>query len=427
MKLPSPFPENPPPGPFRPGFWKSPLRGPWLTSILGSILLVGLTIVASTGFLSHAAYEPGLGGNAIVPTDLDIPLIGIGFPNSISWLYAATQGLHVTVGYAVVPLLLAKLWSVMPRLFKWPPTDSPAEGIERALIGLLVASAVFQLATGIANAQNWYPFKFNFVVAHYYGAIIFLASIVLHVAIKIPVMRRAYRERGVLKPLREDLAATRPEPWDHDGLVAKDPDAPTISRRGLLAFAGGSAFLVAIANAGQFLGGPFRSLAFLGPRSTGHGDGPNDFPVNKTFAGAKIPEDGVGDSWRLKLQAGDKVVELSREDLLAMPQRTETLPIACVEGWSAERQWTGVRLQDLAALVGGAGTVTVDSLQPKGVLRKATLGNQHVRQSKSLLALRVNGEDISRDHGFPARVIVPGLPGVHCTKWVSTMTFGRSA
>jgi DMSO/TMAO reductase YedYZ molybdopterin-dependent catalytic subunit len=41
----------------------------------------------------------------------------------------------------------------------------------------------------------------------------------------------------------------------------------------------------------------------------------------------------------------------------------------------------------------------------------------------SLLALRVNGADLSLDHGFPARVIVPAAPGVHNTKWVASMRF----
>jgi DMSO/TMAO reductase YedYZ molybdopterin-dependent catalytic subunit len=40
-----------------------------------------------------------------------------------------------------------------------------------------------------------------------------------------------------------------------------------------------------------------------------------------------------------------------------------------------------------------------------------------------MLALKVNGEDLSMDHGFPARIIVPALPGVHNTKWVGEMTF----
>jgi hypothetical protein len=55
--------EHPPPGPTRRDFWRSPLRGPWLTSILGSVLLAGITIVFVTGLLSYAAYNPDLGDN----------------------------------------------------------------------------------------------------------------------------------------------------------------------------------------------------------------------------------------------------------------------------------------------------------------------------------------------------------------------------
>ena len=47
-----------------------------------------------------------------------------------------------------------------------------------------------------------------------------------------------------------------------------------------------------------------------------------------------------------------------------------------------------------------------------------------VPNSSSLLALHVNGSDLSPDHGYPARVIVPAAPGVHNTKWVTRLTFG---
>jgi DMSO/TMAO reductase YedYZ molybdopterin-dependent catalytic subunit len=46
-----------------------------------------------------------------------------------------------------------------------------------------------------------------------------------------------------------------------------------------------------------------------------------------------------------------------------------------------------------------------------------------VRNPDSLLALRVNGVNLSADHGYPARIIVPGLPGVHNTKWVRSIEF----
>jgi DMSO/TMAO reductase YedYZ molybdopterin-dependent catalytic subunit len=65
----------------------------------------------------------------------------------------------------------------------------------------------------------------------------------------------------------------------------------------------------------------------------------------------------------------------------------------------------------------------VESLQPRGVLSQATLGRAQHTDDRALLALRVNGADLSLDHGFPARIIVPALPGVHCTKWVERLTW----
>jgi DMSO/TMAO reductase YedYZ molybdopterin-dependent catalytic subunit len=412
----------PPAGPFRPGFWRSPLRGPWLTAALGSVLLVLVAIVAATGFLSHAAYEPDLPSNAIVPRDADLPLTFFSWPTSPQWLYAVNQGLHVNVGLVAVPVLLAKLWSVIPRLFAWPPVASPAQGIERLAIALLVSSAIFEFVTGIMNMQYWYAFGFNFVIAHYYGAVIFVASLVLHVAVKSPVILRAYRTRGWLKPLRDDLAHTRPEPADeHGGLSPADPDPPTLSRRGLFAFVGAGSAALLVANVGETLGGPLRSLAFLAPRR-------EDFPVNKTAARAGVTRDMVGSAYRLRL-SGISEVSLSRAELLAQPQHTARLPIACVEGLTTTQEWTGVRLSELGRLAGveRPDRAFVRSLQPAGILAATSLDGDAVRDPDSLLALRVNGEDLPLDHGFPARIIVPALPGVHNTKWVGTIEFAGAA
>jgi DMSO/TMAO reductase YedYZ molybdopterin-dependent catalytic subunit len=61
------------------------------------------------------------------------------------------------------------------------------------------------------------------------------------------------------------------------------------------------------------------------------------------------------------------------------------------------------------------------SLQPHGALRHATLAPDQVADPRSLLALAVDGRDLSLDHGYPARIIVPALPGVHNTKWVARL------
>jgi DMSO/TMAO reductase YedYZ molybdopterin-dependent catalytic subunit len=61
------------------------------------------------------------------------------------------------------------------------------------------------------------------------------------------------------------------------------------------------------------------------------------------------------------------------------------------------------------------------------VLSKASLGGDQVRHPDALLALKVNGDDLPLDHGYPARIIVPALPGVHNTKWVGSIAFGTAA
>jgi DMSO/TMAO reductase YedYZ molybdopterin-dependent catalytic subunit len=84
-----------------------------------------------------------------------------------------------------------------------------------------------------------------------------------------------------------------------------------------------------------------------------------------------------------------------------------------------------VRLADLAREAGVAkpSSAFVRSLQPRGVLNKASLNGSQVLAGDALLALKVNGDDLSPDHGYPARIIVPALPGVHNTKWVGSIEF----
>jgi DMSO/TMAO reductase YedYZ molybdopterin-dependent catalytic subunit len=424
-------PRLPDVGPFRADFWRSPLRGPWLASVLSSALLPLIAICALTGFLSHLAYDTDLGGNAIfggrAPGN-GFDLYGLDWPTSPAWLYAATQGLHVISGLAAIPILLAKLWTVIPKLFENPPVLSIAHGLERLSLVLLVGGSLFVLSTGVINIQVWYPFGFGFVPAHYYGAIVMLAALALHVGLKLPVMRATFRQQGVTRPLREDLEHTAPEPGLPDVLTSapQAAAAPSLSRRALLAGVGASSAGLALMTSGQVVGGPFADLAVLAPRGRGRGDGPNAFPVNKTFAAANIPREQVGQRWRLQLLAGPEPrATLTRADLLAMEQVTAELPIACVEGWSTTQSWTGVRLSDLARATGmkDPKELTSTSLQPRSIIRSATLSRGQIEHPNAMLALRVNGADLSLDHGYPARVIVPALPGVHCTKWVSRMVF----
>ncbi|CAB4949252.1 unannotated protein [freshwater metagenome] len=430
MRIPRLLPAEPPPGPARPGFWRSPIRGPWLTAALGIVLLIGFPIVFLTGLVSHAAYMPQLDGNAVVPREFDLQFVTFDFPTNPAWLYALNQGTHVTLGIVLVPVVLAKLWSVIPKLFAWPPAPNPAEVLTKLANLLLVGSAFFQLATGIANVQLWYPWQFNFVVAHYYGGWVLIASIVLHVAIRMPKVRRAMRTGRELRPLRTNLQDTRPEPYEPGGLVTPNPAPATISRRGVLGLVTAASGVLLATTVGQSIGGPLRKVAVLAPRGNGLAlDGPNGFPVNKTAAVARITPAMVGARYLLELRAGDRTLQLSRDSVMGLlPLYTHDLPIACVEGWSTTQAWTGVRLRDLGALVEAdpEDLLRVGSLQQAGAFRRATLSADQANAENALLAFRVNGVDLSLDHGYPARIIVPALPGVHCTKWVGALEWVRA-
>jgi DMSO/TMAO reductase YedYZ molybdopterin-dependent catalytic subunit len=400
------------------------------------LLLVSIPVMFATGLLSYAAYNPNLSPlNDTTPGKGLLGFYLFSWPTRPIWLYRLTQGVHVTLGLTLVPILLFKLWSVLPKLFEWPPLRSYAHALERMSLFLLVGGAGFEFATGILNIQTWYPFPASFYALHFYGAWVFIAGFVIHVAIKFPVMIRALRSRSFVAEMRTNLARTRPEPPAAGYLAPIAPAAPTISRRGVLAFAGAGSALIALLSVGQSLGGVFRRTALLAPHNqsvTGGTAGTvGDFQINNTARNAGIIASETGEAWRLTVgsdddQASHAPAVLSRHHLLRMEQHTAGLPIACVEGWSTDNQtWTGVRLRDLAALSGAAhpSSVLVRSLQRGGGFNRAVLSAAQIMDPDSLLALRVNGADLSPDHGYPARVIVPNNPGVHNTKWVASLTF----
>ncbi|WP_215452913.1 molybdopterin-dependent oxidoreductase [Streptomyces sp. ATCC 21386] len=414
--------------PSSPAFWRSPLRGPWFTSVLGVVLLAGITVLFVTGLLSYAAYNPGL--SPVNDKTPDKGLLGFylfPWPTDPHWLYRLTQGVHVTLGIALVPILLAKLWSVLPRLFQLPPVRSWAHALERISLLMLVGGVLFEFVTGVLNVQLDYVFPGSFYPLHFYGAWVFFAAFTVHVVLRAPAAVRNLRRMRA----GEEEATPPPVSSQEPSLVSPNPAEPTVSRRGALRLVGGGSLLLLATTVGQNIDGPLRRTAVLAPHGGSEpGSGPNGFQINKTAASRGISAAETSEeAWRLVVTGPSGTVRLSRAELLELPQHSAALPIACVEGWSTSDQWwRGVRLGDLAMLVGyEAGTapdVLVESLQRRGAFRRAALRANQVRDPRSLLALGVNGESLSPDHGYPARVIVPAAPGVLNTKWVARMTFG---
>jgi DMSO/TMAO reductase YedYZ molybdopterin-dependent catalytic subunit len=371
----------------RPEAFTSELRGPRTAARVGVWIGVLFLVTFVTGLYSHAS-------------QLAVPTVAL--PTSPSRLYQVSQGLHVAAGTAAVPLLLVKLWSVFPRLFVRPPRarrDLVLHLLERLSVALLVGAAVFQLVTGLANAAQWYPWSFGFVGAHYALAWVAAGSLVVHVAVKLPVVRRALGE----------VVTDAGDPASGRG------GAPT--RRTLLRATWVSAAVAAVATTAAEVPG-LRRVAVLAVRS---GEGPQGIPVNRSAQAAGLTGRLDGATWRLRVIGPAGTLELSLDDLRAMQQRSAVLPIACVEGWSASGEWTGVPVRDVVALAGGTADddVVVRSMQTRGAWRESRLPANFVREPDSLLALGLGGEPLHPDHGFPCRLIAPSRPGVTQTKWVA--------
>lgn len=158
------------------GTFTSTLRSEQVTAKLGFWLGVSFTVAFATGLFSHFLQHP--------PAWLLWPSRPIN-------LYRVTQGLHVIGGIATVPLLLAKLWSVYPKLWQWPPIRSIGHALERGFVLLLVAGALFQLITGIFNIAYSYPWPFGFVSAHYWTSYIVYGALIIHVISEWAKVRRS--------------------------------------------------------------------------------------------------------------------------------------------------------------------------------------------------------------------------------------------
>lgn len=369
----------------------SRLRGASVTARVGLWLGICFGVAFLTGLVSHYAQQ------LVQP---------VPFPTGPAWGYRVNQGLHVASGTAAVPLLLVKLWTVFPQLFARPPRAARqafVEVLERGSILLLVSSAVFQLASGLANSAQWYPWDFSFRPSHYASAWVAIGALVLHIAVKLPIIRDA---------LTGDVEDTT---HDEPGATAPGP----VSRRGLLRTTWVASGVAVLATAGGTVPA-LRNVSIFATRS---GEGPAGIPINKSARSAGVGATATSAAYALTVVHDGTEVSVTREDLLALPQQTYTLPIACVEGWSASGSWTGVRVRDVLDLVRAPGgrDVVVVSLQESGPFRQTLLQGNFAEDDRTLLALALDGEPLSLDHGYPVRLIAPNRPGVLQTKWVGRL------
>lgn len=305
--------------------------------------------------------------------------------------FEVVRPVHFFVGFLLFPLIGLKLASVGYRFARYY-TRNPAyrdagapNPVLRLIAPLLVLSAVVLFASGVEMWSFRNDFGVTWIAVHDIAAFTFVALLLVHV-----VLHYRQAQRDVVAEVRA-------------------PAAGAITRRTLLA-GGAVAGLTLAVGAAQW---PSSALSFLAPRRAG--SGALDFPVMDYEGGAQRVDAAL---WMLSVSGEvDRPLQLGIDEVMRLPVEEHRYSINCVTGWTAMRTWRGVpvaRLLDMAEIRGTATHVQVRSTS--GYHWDHAI--DAMRGSGALLVTHVDGVRLNDEHGFPLRLMLPGVSGQSNIKWV---------
>jgi DMSO/TMAO reductase YedYZ molybdopterin-dependent catalytic subunit len=125
-------------------------------------------------------------------------------------------------------------------------------------------------------------------------------------------------------------------------------------------------------------------------------------------------------TWRLKIEGlVDKPISFTFDEIKALPQKIETKNFICVEGWGLDHQkWGGVHLKEIFSRVKISPNAKFITFHAIGGQYKDSLSIKEALEPDTMLAYKLNGKDLSADHGFPLRLIIPRMYAYKGVKWV---------
>jgi len=214
----------------------------------------------------------------------------------------------------------------------------------------------------------------------------------------------------VLDAAQREFARTHPEGID-------------LTRR--TAIRAAAVVLIAAALGAVLLGGVVTRVGRLAFGSTAELKANEVTPNGSFYRVSKNVTDPAVDpsSWRLEVTGlVDRPLSLTSNELLGRSLREEVVTLECVSNevggnLIGNARWSGVPLSDLLGEAGvkpGASWAVFECADGYDV----GVPLLRARGPGALLALYMNGERLPREHGFPARVLVPGLFGMMNAKWV---------
>jgi DMSO/TMAO reductase YedYZ molybdopterin-dependent catalytic subunit len=233
-------------------------------------------------------------------------------------------------------------------------------------------------------------------------------------------------------------------PLDHTAYAKGSTGAPA-RRNFLIGAAGVTVGAAALGTLGQKLAAPATlpsSVALPTPQNTVpalptgiegkvKGISPFSTPIKEFYrvdTALVIPRIDV-DKWVLEIVGKvDNKVSITFDELLKMPMIEKDITLNCVSNevggpYISSTRWLGVRVRDLLERAGVQDGVDQILSESTDGMTISTPIEALTDDRDALIAVAMNGEPLPARHGFPARMVTPGLYGfVGATKWVTKLT-----
>ena len=399
-----------------------------------------MTTPATTSSAPHAARSRSADLAAFVAGGLAAAL-GIAIGELMAGLIAGAPSLIIAIGDTVIENQPPGAKELIVELFG--SNNKLALNIGIAISAILIAGLL-----GLAGRRNWLVPVAGFVVA---GAVGLGAALTRPLIDPVLAVVTIVLAIGIaLAALRLMLGFTGPS-WRTPAAEISDPAAaaaasmPDWDRRHFLQAGGG------VAVGAILLGAVGRNLIIeseRAPLEVAELPVP-DAPLPAVPAGASLPVEGISpivtpnedfyridtalvnprvdvNDWTLRIFGDvDREVTLTYDDLLSMPLFEQYVTIACVSNKVGDdlignALWTGVDLREVLDMAG---------VRPEGeqIVGRSVDGFTAGfptswamdPERQPMIAIGMNGQPLPRDHGYPARLIIPGLYGyVSATKWL---------
>lgn len=133
-------------------------------------------------------------------------------------------------------------------------------------------------------------------------------------------------------------------------------------------------------------------------------------------------DDPPAQDWKLTLRAlGHPDISVTLEQLRQMPQTETSTVFKCVEGWSQNISYKGVRFCDFLLSTKIPASTAYVGLETPDEEYYVSVDMESMLHPQTLLALELNGQPLTDEHGAPLRLVIPVKYGIKNLKRIGTI------